>query len=708
MSTVVAQQYDISGNGGRKLVKLSNGWLVAVLIEKHATAARIRWYIAKNANTNPQSPTWEPLTRWEFTTTNVADVAMASRGTNVYTVATMDSSVTNKRVFSYNFDVLSVAEVISPGGPQLTVDESQTAVGNVSLTINQQGTESHAAWSSKNPTYPNSFNIRYAKGTIHGDGSVTWGAVQQVSVYGPSGNDNLDPTIVVTKSNLPVILTSYNNVSYNAKSIESYVFNGTSWLPSKTVYNGSSYIQSSPSAVIDKDGVIHVAWQGKDATDNTMDNIRYSKSTDGGVSWSAIQKLTNGNVNRQDYPSITTDKTGKIIIIHTGYDGSILRLKKLTNNGSGWSTSDFVNTLVATYPSALYDPTFAGAFGEMPPTVYMDTVKGSVEYIGTYTTNNAPTVILTSPNNNQTLYENDTLNIAGTAYDSDADQSVTTYYQINSDPRKVLATNVSQTQISLSKQLTFKGGKLFDGDTTITGTLAEGVAHTLKVWAVDSENGQSDTIERTFYVVPNRAPLLSVDTIIPSGIIDTDKFKISGTTGDPDANSSVKVNYRINGANPIEIYDGIGGAWEFEVLLAQLKVGENTIVVEVVDNYGAKTSKTIKLNKNTVKTPILQSVARYKISPPKGSARGVLIWVQRDEELDLKVELSMTLAGEQEQYISLEADPDNIVEVSERIVEDEYYHETVEPKDNIILKLTTSRANVNIDNKIYLILGVLE
>ncbi|MFJ7698955.1 hypothetical protein [Lysinibacillus fusiformis] len=130
--------------------------------------------------------------------------------------------------------------------------------------------------------------------------------------------------------------------------------------------------------------------------------------------------------------------------------------------------------------------------------------------------------------------------------------------------------------------------------------------------------------------------------------------------------------------------------------------------MEVIDNYNAKTSKTIKLNKNEVKTPILQSVARYKIEPPKGSAKGVLLWIQRDEDLELNVELSMTLKGEQEQYIQLEADPDKVVPVVEGIVEDEYYHETVEPKDNIILKLTTTRVNTSIDNKIYLIMGVVE
>ncbi|MFA1737995.1 hypothetical protein ACDX69_10515 [Lysinibacillus fusiformis] len=323
-------------------------------------------------------------------------------------------------------------------------------------------------------------------------------------------------------------------------------------------------------------------------------------------------------------------------------------------------------------------------------------------------TNTAPTVTLTSPINNLTLYENDVMSIAGNAYDSDKDQSVTVYFQINSEQRKVLATNLSQIQIALSKQLTFKAGKLFDGEMLLTNTLAEGVAHTLKIWAVDNENGQSATIERTFYVVPNRAPLLIIDAVVPSGIINADKFKVRGTATDQDANSNVKVNYRINGANPIEIFSGSGGAWEFDVSLVELVVGENTIVVEVIDNYQAKTSKTIKLNKNEVKTPILQSVARYQIFPPKGSARGVLIWIQRDKELDLKVELSMTLVGEQEQFILLEADPDHIIPVTDGVVEDEYHYETIEPKDNIILKLTSTRANIQVDNKIYLIMGVVE
>ncbi|MEY9975720.1 hypothetical protein [Lysinibacillus sp. RC79] len=322
--------------------------------------------------------------------------------------------------------------------------------------------------------------------------------------------------------------------------------------------------------------------------------------------------------------------------------------------------------------------------------------------------NVAPTVSLTGPSDNSTLYENDTLNITGTGYDADPDQAVTVYYQINNEPKKVLATNLSQMQIALSKQLTFKGGKLYDGDTVITGILSDGVAHKLKIWAEDSEKASSAIVEKSFYVVPNRAPLLSVDAVVPSGVVDNDKFKITGKASDEDANSSVKVTRRINSGNSVEIYSGPGGEWEFDISLGQLKIGENTVVIEVIDNYGAKTSKTIKLNKNNVKTPILHSVARYKISPPAGSAKGVLLFIERDEEMDLKVELSMTLAGEQEQYETLTPSNTAPMPNTVRIVEDTYFYEATESKDNIILKLFTTRPDATVNHKIHLISGAIE
>lgn len=318
--------------------------------------------------------------------------------------------------------------------------------------------------------------------------------------------------------------------------------------------------------------------------------------------------------------------------------------------------------------------------------------------------NVVPTVSLTGPGDNTTLYENDSYNIAGTAYDDDKDQSVTVYYQINNEPRKVLATNLSQTQISLSKQLTFKAGKLFDGDTALTGTLAEGVAHTLKVWAVDSENSESTTVERTFYVVPNRAPILTVNPPTPSGIINSDSFEINGSYEDQDQNETT-VSYRINGANPVQITKGTSGVFDFNVSLGSLQIGDNAVTVEAIDSYGAKTTHSVKLRKNEVAIPVNKSTARYKITPPTGTASEILVWIQHDVESTLKASVSMTLAGEQESFTPMTLT--NTASLPNGQVEDEFYLAVDEAKDSIVLQLELEKSNSNASNAITLIMGVL-
>lgn len=321
-------------------------------------------------------------------------------------------------------------------------------------------------------------------------------------------------------------------------------------------------------------------------------------------------------------------------------------------------------------------------------------------------TNTAPTVSVSSPSANVTLYENDLLNLAGSASDVDTNQSITVYAQINNEQRIALAVGLSNAPVPFTKQLKFVGGKLYDGETAITGILADGIPHTLKVWVQDGDGGQSAITERTFYVVPNRPPTLTIDTVTPSGSINTDKFTITGTASDPDGNA-VTAAYKINGSNSVAL-EIVDGKWAFEIALGQLEVGQNTIVVELTDSYNFKVSKTIKLNKDEVKTPILQSVARYQITPPKGSAKGVLLFIERDEELDLKVELSMTLAGEQEQYETLT--PVNTAPVTSKdgVVEDTFEYEGLEAKQNIILKITPLRTDLSFNHKIHLISGAVD
>ena len=323
-----------------------------------------------------------------------------------------------------------------------------------------------------------------------------------------------------------------------------------------------------------------------------------------------------------------------------------------------------------------------------------------VEYVG----NTAPSLILTAPEDAQTLYENTAYTISGNATDADNGNIVNIRYSINDGTARALATGISDgtTAIPFAKTLIFRNGKLFDGATAITDSLAEGTAHMLRVWATDDQGATSTIISRSFYAVPNRAPSLTVDAPQPSGTINSDKFSVTGTCSDIDGNE-VTVAYRINSANPVQVYKGQGGAWSFDVSLSTLQVGANSIVIEVTDSYNFKATKTVRLNKNEIKTPVNIATARYKLTPPKGSATGVLLWVRRTETLQLDAKISMVLAGEQEQYFA-PTDEVTTAQVSQGIVEDEFIFETAEAKTNIVLKLEMTKTQEN--DAITLITGV--
>ncbi|QNK87736.1 fibronectin type III domain-containing protein [Sporosarcina sp. resist] len=299
--------------------------------------------------------------------------------------------------------------------------------------------------------------------------------------------------------------------------------------------------------------------------------------------------------------------------------------------------------------------------------------------------NRVPTVTLNTENN-VTLYENDTFKIDGSGLDLDIGDIVNVYYRINGGTSRAIATGISKgASIPFNEQLKFKGGVLYEGETAVTDALAEGPAHRLEVWSEDNQSGKSTIAERTFYVVPNRAPALTVDPFIDqSGMIDNDTIKLSGVSSDPDGND-VTVKYRVNEQAAVQIHSGAAGAWSFDLSFKLLRDGENTIVVEVTDTHNFKSSKTIKLNKTANLTPLEKSVQRYEIVPPAGTAQGVFLWVRRDKDQEVLAEISMTTGTEQEQYVPLTLDASG---PSGDGMEDFFKLKVDAPAENIILKLS--------------------
>lgn len=321
---------------------------------------------------------------------------------------------------------------------------------------------------------------------------------------------------------------------------------------------------------------------------------------------------------------------------------------------------------------------------------------------------NLPPALTLSTSSDRTLYESDTYGISGTAQDPDSGDVVMIKYKINNGTARTIASPVSTgAEFPFNRSLTFKEGKLFDGATAVTSALAEGTQHVLTVWAEDDKGGKSAEQTRTFYVVPNRPPKLTVDPITPkTDMIDSDSFEIKGTVNNPDANG-VKVHYKIGNSAFNEVYtsEGAGGEFSFRVTLSQLTVGPNSLSVRATDHFGAVDTKTITITKAGNVIPLKTAVTRYKMLPPNGTAKGILLWIEREVgDLVVDARISMTAAGEPEHFVPMTKNKTAFV--SEGIEEDEYLLDAGADKSNIILEITQKRTSTASEKGITKITGV--
>ena len=323
-----------------------------------------------------------------------------------------------------------------------------------------------------------------------------------------------------------------------------------------------------------------------------------------------------------------------------------------------------------------------------------------------YETNNAPSLTLTTTNN-RTLYENDSFNITGNSKDVDDGNVVSVKFSLNGGTSRAISTAISTgADIPFSKILTFKNKRLYDGSASLTADLAEGTQYTLRVWAEDDKGGRSADVVRTFQVVANRAPVLTIQQVADkANLIDSDTVTFNGTVSDPDGNS-VTVEQRVGGGSFAQVYSGNGGSFAFSVQLKNLKSGANPITVRATDSYGAVTTRNLSVTKSGVSVPLKESVQRYKITPPNVSAQGIILWIERDVgDLIVSAEISMTGTAEHEVFMPMTLKSTAFVGATRE--EDEFLYEGAAPAEKIIVKLTMKRANTGSPQAIRLVSGVL-
>jgi len=174
---------------------------------------------------------------------------------------------------------------------------------------------------------PGNYEIYYKKST---NGGGSWSTNQRLT--STSGN-SLFPVLTLNSSGHINLVwqddTPGNMEIYYTKSTNG----GAAWSPSQRL-TSTSGLSQSPAIAVNSAGHIHVAWE-----DDTPGNyeIYYMKSTNGGASWSAKQRLTVTSSSSQ-FPAIAVDATGNIHVVwqdSTPGNAEIF-YKKSTNGGATW------------------------------------------------------------------------------------------------------------------------------------------------------------------------------------------------------------------------------------------------------------------------------------------------------------------------------------------------------------------------------------
>ncbi|MCX6667835.1 MAG: DUF2341 domain-containing protein [Euryarchaeota archaeon] len=197
-------------------------------------------------------------------------------------------------------------------------------------------------------------NIRFAKST---DNGVSW---SYVNITASTAYAQNYPSIAINSTGGLHIVWDGGVSSATALIREIHSSDGGATWTSPVTVSGpyTTRAQNVPSIAIDSNDNMYVVWYGgNQATANTQ--IRFSKSTNGGTTWSAPTNITTSigaTYYLQQYPSIAIDNSNNLYVVWNGrYSGASpgslyhIRFSKSTNGGTTWSAATNISTLTTAY-----------------------------------------------------------------------------------------------------------------------------------------------------------------------------------------------------------------------------------------------------------------------------------------------------------------------------------------------------------------------
>lgn len=329
--TVINQNYTTSSNARPKF--MSNGWIINAV---YATNT-VKFYVSLD-----NGATFIDTTINIGTTSTSAIFSIDVIGTSIY-IAQIDPA-NGTAVFRKFIKNLDTGVSWTSGGSS-TVFTTQTSFDSIAIKMLDANIGTIVA-TSKNGTYPNSFNIISAKTT---DSGATWtkqdgtAGFDQLTTTNTSGSDNTGVDLIYTSTSVPYAVYSFNQAT-TTNNISAQYWNGSAWA-TVTVFSNNGYNQRKPTLLLKKYtsniNRIVVKWEGRDATDTTFYNQRIAY-TDNLTAFTVVGKITTGNTVNRIEGNLCENSTGVLYAVYN--DNGTIKYQTSTDGGVVWGSLATIGT----------------------------------------------------------------------------------------------------------------------------------------------------------------------------------------------------------------------------------------------------------------------------------------------------------------------------------------------------------------------------